>query len=464
VDAIDEYLETIIRKDDGVYYKYGAEERKVTVARLTVPYRTGSGRAEKVFTVYRTHHGPIVRASDGKWVAMRLMQEPVKALTQSYTRTKANNLAAFRQTMELHTNSSNNTVFADRDGNIAYFHANFIPRRDPRFDWRKPVDGSDPATEWNGVLSIDESPNVVNPSSGWLYNTNNWPYSAAGPSSPKRGAFPKYVENGTENVRGVHAMRVLENKKGFTLDGLVSAAYDSALPAFDDLLPALFRAFDQLAPDSPLRATLTEPVALLRAWDRRWGVSSVPTTLAVYWGDELRKRVRADAEAEDLPVFDYMATRSSPEQRLQALAAACQQLEADFGTWKTPWGEVNRFQRLTGDIVQPFSDAGPSTPVGFTSSTWGSLASFGARKYPGTKRMYGTSGNSFVAVVEFGDTVKARAVTAGGLNSVPGSKHFNDQATRYATGELREVYFYPKQLDGHVERRYQPGQAAPGPR
>ena len=141
----------------------------------------------------------------------------------------------------------------------------------------------------------------------------------------------------------------------------------------------------------------------------------------------------------------------------QALAAASDKLAADFGKWKTPWGDINRFQRLTGDIVQPFSDAGPSIPVGFTSSRWGSLASFGARSYKDTKKMYGNTGNSFVAVVEFGDKVRAKAVSAGGESGDPKSKHFKDQAERYSTGNLREVYFYPAQLTGHTERQYHPG-------
>jgi acyl-homoserine-lactone acylase len=167
--------------------------------------------------------------------------------------------------------------------------------------------------------------------------------------------------------------------------------------------------------------------------------------------------VQQDARAAGVNVYDYIATQAHAETLIEGLAAAAARLEGDFGTWETPWGEINRFQRLTGDIRQPFNDDEPSTPVGFTSSRWGSLASFGARRYPGTKRFYGTSGNSFVAVVEFGDRVQAKAVTAGGLNSDPNSPHFNDQAERYATGDLREVYFYPDQLEGHIEREYRPG-------
>jgi acyl-homoserine lactone acylase PvdQ len=406
---------------------------------------------EKKFTVYGTHHGPVVREANGKWVTVRLMQEPIKALTQSYTRTKATDYKAYRQTMELQANSSNNTIFADADGNIAYFHGNFIPRRDTKFDWTKPVDGSDPATEWKGLHSVAETPQLLNPKSGWLYNANNWPWSAAGASSPRKEDYPAYVEKGGESARGLHAIRVLENRKDFTLDSLIGAAFDTYLTWFEKPLPALTKAWDALPAANPLKAKTAAQIALLRGWDLRWAVDSVPTSLAIFWAEELRRSGGRRWAADD-------AIGKAPEEQLvNALAAASDRLQADFGNWKTPWGEINRFQRLTGDIVQPFNDAAPSIPVGFPSAVWGSLASFGARPYPGTKKWYGTSGNSFVAVVEFGSTVRARAVTAGGESGHPGSPHFNDEAKRYATGDLREVYFYRPQLKGHTEREYHPG-------
>ena len=401
-----------------------------------------------------------MREADGRWVSIALMDDPANALIQSYSRTKATDYRTFRQTMELHTNSSNNTVYADADGNIAYFHSNFIPRRDTGFDWSRPVDGSDPVTEWDGVLSIDETPGVLNPPGGWIQNTNNWPWSVAGPNSLKRESYPAYVETGGENPRGVHAIRVLENRRDFTVDSLVGAAFDSYLTAFTDLVPALVRAYDQTPASSPLRAGLSDQIALIRNWDLRWSATSVPTSLAVFWGEELLRAVGADARAAGVSAYEYMATRTTSEQRLEALAAASKKLADDFGAWRTPWGDINRYQRLTSDIVQPFDDAAPSIPVMFTSARWGSLASFGARAYPGTKKWYGTSGNSFVAVVEFGDRVRARAVTAGGLSGDPASPHFGDQAQRYATGDLRDVYFYPEDLADHIERHYHPGESA----
>jgi len=457
VDAIDEYLETIIKKGDTYFYKYGNEERPVKVEKITVPYKANNGMSQRTFIVYRTQHGPIIRSQEGKWVSIALMNDPVKALTQSFTRTKATDYKSFKQTMELHTNSSNNTIFADADGDIAYFHGNFIPRRDPKFDWTKPVDGSNPETDWHGLLSIDESPKLLNPASGWLYNSNNSPWSAAGASSPKQSDYPKYVDNGVESARSLHAVRVLENKKDFTVETLRDAAYDSYLTWFEKPVPALITAWDSTAAGDPLKAKLADQIAALRSWDFRWSANSVPTSVAVYWADDLQRSLRSDARTAGVSFPEYVSTKASPEQLLRSLASASDKLTADFGTWKTPWGDINRFQRLTDDIVHPFTDSGPSIPVAFTSAVWGSLASFGARPYKGSKKIYGTSGNSFVAVVEFGPRVRAIAVTAGGESGNPASKHFNDQAQRYATGNLREVYFYPGQLKGHTERTYHPG-------
>jgi acyl-homoserine-lactone acylase len=460
VDNIDEFAETITSKAGRFYYKYGNEERPVISSTIVVPYKTASGMAKKEFTVYRTHRGPVVREADGKWITVALMDIPVQALMQSYGRTKAKNIAEFRKVLDTHSNSSNNTLFADNSGNVAYFHANYIPKRDPRFDWTKPVDGSDPATAYNGVLSVDESPNVINPASGWVYNSNNWPWTSAGPSSPDKANFPAYVESGSENPRGLHAIRLLKDRKDFTHDGLLATAFDSYLPAFETLIPALAQAWDAAPASNPLKVKLADQVALLRGWDLRWSARSAPTSLAVFWGEELFRVVGREAGGRARQAADAgLLSGASDDQRLRALATASDKLTADFGTWQTPWGDINRFQRVKNEIVATFNDTMPSIPVMFTSARWGSLASFGAHAYPNTKKWYGISGNSFVAVVEFGkDSVRARAVTAGGESGNPASKHFNDQATRYATGDFRTVYYYRSQLAGHTEREYHPGQ------
>ncbi len=457
VDAVDEYLESVFQHDGNWFYKYGGESRSLIEKQITVPYNTSSGMASKTFTVYYTTHGPIIRAENSKWVAIKLMQKPIDALEQSYLRTKARSYKQYSKAMELKANSSNNTVFADADGDIAYWHGNFIPRRDPNVDFTKPVDGSNPDTDWHGLLSVEETPHLLNPASGWLYNSNNWPWSGAGESSLKQKDYPAYVETGAETARGLHAIRVLNGKKDFTLDLLITAAYDSYLPWFDKPLPALFRAYDALPADAPQETSLAEQISILRKWDQRWAADSIATSLAIFWGEQLRTRLADQARPGGLLLQEYAGTQAPAALLLDSLTAASDNLTTGFGTWKTPWGDINRFQRLTGDIIQPFNDAAPSIPVPFTSSFWGSLASFGAKAYPGTKMRYGTSGNSFVAVVEFGDKVQAHAVTAGGESGHPDSPHFNDEALRYASGNLRPVYFYPEDMKGHTQRTYHPG-------
>jgi acyl-homoserine-lactone acylase len=457
VDAVDEFLETIEQKDGELFYRYGNERRPVETKTVTVAYRDADGKmASRWFETYRTHHGPIIREQSGKWVAFAMMHKPVEALQQSYLRTKAGDYGAFMHVAELKANSSNNTIFADAKGETAYLHPQFVPVRDDRFDYTGPVDGSDPRTDWRGLHALADVPHVLSPPNGWIQNTNNWPYSAAGQYSPRQSDFPRYMDMFGETPRGLQAVRLLREKRRLSLGGLRALAYDNYQTAFARLIPGLVAAWDKAPPADPLKRRLEGQIGALRGWDYRWSAQSVPTTLAMYWGEHLWADLHKDGQAPMVPIDLIEALPA--RRKLEALAAVSDRLKRDFGRWNTPWGEVNRFQRLTGDIAHPFSDSGPSIPVPFTSGRWGSLASFGAAPRGGSKRWYGTSGNSFVAVVEFGPRVRALAVTAGGESGHPGSPHFSDQAGRYATGDLREVYFYPDQLKGHTERTYRPGE------
>jgi acyl-homoserine-lactone acylase len=457
-DVIDEYLETVDQRDGRFVYKYGAGERAVRAKAIALPYKTPNGMATRTVTAYFTHHGPVIRAQDGKWVAVRMMDDPMHALMQSYGRTKARDYAAFRKVMDLRTNSSNNTVYADADGNIAYFHGNFIPRRDPRFDWTKPVDGSDPATEWKGLHDVGETITVFNPASGYISNTNNWPCTGFGASSPDCSRYPAYMWSLPQNPRGVHAERVLHDARDLTLDGLIAKAYDSYLTAFEPLVPAVAQDWQALPDNDPLKARLADQVALLRGWDLRFSTASVATSLAVYWGQDMVAQAASRAKAERVPVIDFVQTRSTARERLEALARASDKLQADFGSWQTPWGEINRFQRLSGAVEQQYDDSKPSLPVGFTSANWGSLASFGMVGKQTTKRIYGDRGNSFVAAVEFGPRVRAKSILAGGESGNPASPHFADQAAMYSGGEFKDVLYYKEDIEKQLERKYHPGE------
>nr|WP_244654733.1 penicillin acylase family protein [Sphingomonas sp. CFBP 13733] len=458
VDNVDDFAERVVRGDAGYRYRYGKALRPVTTRVVTLRVRNADGTSgTRRFTTYRTHHGPIVASKAGRWIATALMWKPVPALEQSYLRTKATDLAGYMAVAQRKANSSNDTLFADAKGEIAFLMPQFMPVRSDRFDYTRPVDGSDPATDWRGLHGLATLPSVANPRTGWVHNTNDWPWSSAGPDSPRAADYPRYMDQVGGNARGVHADLLLTGKRGWTAETLRAAAYDPYLPAFARLLPGLVDAWRALPASDPRRAKLAAPIALLDRWDHRWGYDSVATSLAVFWGGQLWREVGGFAQAERMNVPDYIATRVAPEAKLAALSTAVDQLTRDFGDWRTPWQAINRFQRLD-DAIQPhFDDARASTPIPFTSAQWGSLASFGAKRWPGTKRYYGTSGNSFVAVVEFGPRVKATAVMVGGQSGDITSPHFADQTARYAGGTLRPVYFHPDELKGHVARDYHPG-------
>ncbi len=457
-DSVDEFAYPVERRGSQLMYRFGSDWRPLQQQRVTIRFKAANGKmAARSFTTYGTHRGPIVRADDGRWIAFAMMDSPVEALQQSYLRTKAFDFTSFMQVARLGANSSNNTIFADSKGGIAYLHPQFVPLREDRFDYTKLVDGSDPATDWRGVTPLTALPGAVAPSVGWVQNTNNWPWTAAGADSPDAIRFPKYMDTFGENPRGEHAVSLLSASSGWTLDGLQAAAFSKRQPGFEKLVPGLIAAWDALAAGDPSKARLAQPAAALRGWDHRWSAASVPNSIANFWGDELWKTVTSPEWDDGLPVYARLG-RVSNAQKLANLSTAIARMERDFGSWRVSWGEINRFQRISPAINHPFSDSAPSIPVPFSSARWGSLASFGASPKPGTKRWYGTGGNSFVAVVEFGPRVRARAVTAGGVSGDPASPHFNDQAGRYASGALRDVYFHPDQLRGHVERIYRPGE------
>ena len=452
-DVIDEFVETISESEGELFYQYGEEKRQVEINDVTLKYLKDGELKERTFATYRTHHGPITHAIDGKWVATALMWEPVKALEQSFTRTKKKNHDEFREMMNIRTNSSNNTVFADSEGNIAYYHGNFIPIRDEQFDYTMPVDGSNPATDWQGLHTVDDAITVLNPQNGWIQNCNSTPFTSAAEFSPKKEDYPSYMSRIPENFRGVHAIDLLLKTEDLTLDGLIELAYDPYLPAFEEVIPGLIAAYN-----SNPNKTLKGPIEVLRKWDLKTSKESVGMSLAHFYGMTLRREIDVPDQLKGMDRFNYHGTGLSPDQRLRMFSMAVEELESKFGTWNTPWGEICRFQRLTGDIRLQFDDNQPSIPVGLTTGRWGALAAYGMRTRQKTNKIYGTRGNSFVAVVEFGEKVKAKSLLAGGQSGDPKSSHFYDQAQPYADVQFKNVAYYLADVEASAEETYNPGE------
>jgi acyl-homoserine-lactone acylase len=458
-DSVDEFAEKIVRRGNGYCYRFGKVCRPLRVRPIALRYKSPDGSIKsRKFNGWVTHRGPIVRADGDRWIAAAMMNRPVEALQQSFLRTKAHDLDSYRQIMRFQANSSNTTIFADSKGEIAYLHPQFVPLRNRTADYTRPVDGSDPALDWGRIHVERELPNVIRPGSGFVFNTNNWPWTAAGKATFRKEDWPSYMDSAGENPRGIHALQLLSQPGRWTRDRLQAAAFDRGQPGFDELLPLLIAAYDALPAGDARRGRLKAPIDLLRGWDRRWSADAEPNTLASVWATRLWDRSSLKEWDDGLTIFAHMA-QVPPADMIDQFDQAVAGLVKDFGRWQVPWGELNRDQRISSAIENRFDDSRPSTAVPFSSARWGSLAAIGSWPLPNTKKWYGQGGNSFVAVVEFSPRgVRARAVTAGGASGREGSPHFADQWDRFASGNLRDVYFYPAQLAGHTERTYRPGE------
>jgi acyl-homoserine-lactone acylase len=454
-DIIDEFEETVISSSDGRKYQYGEEQRSIDSIEVELAYSSDRGIQKRTFMTYRTHHGPITHKNDDKWVATALMWDPVKALEQSFTRTKKSNHKEFHKMMDIRTNSSNNTVYADADGTIAYYHGNFIPKRDERFDYTQPVDGSNPETDWEGLHTLDENIFVKNPGNGWIQNCNSTPFTCAGKYSPKREDYPVYMTSFPENYRGIHAIPLLEDAKNLTLDGLIDLAYDPYLPGAEELIIGLLEACEQRV------YTQVEnfyAYRYLNEWDFRVSKTSKAMTIAHYYLKAYNESGKVPSGLNYMERMKYMSSESSYGERAQVFMDAMDQLVEDFGTIEVTWGEINRYQRNDGAIRQDFDDSKTSFAVGLASGRWGALASYGARRGENTKRHYGVAGNSFVAVVEFGDKVKAKTLLAGGQSGDPNSPHFDDQVVPYIEHQFKTVAYYRKDVLKRAKKQYHPGE------
>ncbi|WP_371395685.1 penicillin acylase family protein [Fretibacter rubidus] len=455
VDFMDEFTQDVFETDGQMFYHYGDESRPLKVGSVTLKFKDGQGMSTRTFPTYHTHHGPITHMdADGKWVATKINWDPVNALRQSFTRTKTTDLDGFNAMMDIRRNSSNNTVYADKDGNIGYYHGNFVPKRDVRFDYSKAVDGANPATDWQGLHEVSEIVTLFNPENGWIQNCNSTPFTAAMDYSPKPSDYAPYMAPDKENTRGLNAVRVLKDANDVTLDSLIELAYDPYLPAFEMIIPSLTEAYAR----SNKNPKYADAIAALNGWDYQTSTGSVPMAIAHFYGMEMLRADSRPKGASRLETYIHYRDNGTDAEQLAMLGAAMDKMTADFGDWNIPWGEVNRFQRLSGSIGPDFDDAQPSLPVGLASGRWGALAAYGARAYDNTKKLYGYRGNSFVAVVEFGDTVKAKSLLAGGQSGDPNSPHFFDQGQRYAEAAFKDVAYYKDDVTARAVRSYRPGE------
>ena len=465
VDAADTYVEKVSKEGDRWVYEYDGKKLPVTQKRISINSKKGSGVEITNFIALFTHHGPVMAKRNGQWITVKADNRILNGLIQCWQRTKAKGLDDFKKTLDLKGNISNNTVYADANGNIAYWHGNRVPVRDKKFNWDKAVDGSISATEWKGYHNINETVLSINPVNGWLQNCNSTPFTVAGINSPKKENYPSYMAPDGENFRGINAVRTLSEESKYNIDKVIRAGYDTRLSAFEVLLPALINAFEQnVSYNDSLYAYLIGPISVLKNWDYRCSENSVATTLAIEWGQRIISKVQRSDDADEFEFVDQVtkakrfASKASFKDVVAPMLDVIKDLRNRYGRWELAWGEINRFQRISSDIDNKFDDSKFSIPVAFASSTWGMLPSYTSRIFSNTKKRYGVNGNSFICAVEFGKKIKAKSLLAGGESGDPGSKHFFDQALMYSKGQFKDVLFYKEDVMKQAERTYHPGQ------
>jgi acyl-homoserine lactone acylase PvdQ len=440
-DIVDVWEEAFDKPGDPLAYRYDGEYRRATEWSDTLKVKTASGMAEHKVTFRKTHHGPIVARRDGKWLSVKMARfEEGGQLDEWYNMTRARNLDEFKKAMSATAVPMFNAVYADREGNIFYVYNGAVPRRSPKFDWSKPVDGSTSGTEWHGYHAFNELPQVTNPKSGFVQNCNSTPFLTTLGDNPDPGQFPKYMVGEGDTARARISRRILWNQDKFTFDEWAKAGFNTYVIQAETELGDLSKAWDK----SP-SAKAASAYAELMNWDHVSRTNSVPMTLFTLWHEKQYGTAVIRAGKKEDPV--------------RSLEQVLSDLEGAFGTWRVAWGDLNRLERRQSGGEEPFRDDVKSLPVAGAPGDVGIVFNFYARPEKDQKRRYGVAGHSFISVVDFGAEIQARSILVFGENSDPASPHYFDQSELYARQEFKPAYFSLADIKAHAERTYHPGEA-----
>ena len=214
-------------------------------------------------------------------------------LRQTLQMVRAKNLAEFRSALGMQQFPIMNMLYADRAGNIFYLYNGLIPRRDPQFDWTRPVDGGDPRTAWQGVHTLAELPQVLNPGRGYVQNCNSSPFTTTDSGNPAargisalHGRGRPTTTNAAPRCRG----RLLGAKQeDHVRANSRSAAFDTNVYWAKHELPQLRSSSSRkLRETNAELAGRVEPyLQHLLDWDCRVTAESTAATLCDAWYKEL---------------------------------------------------------------------------------------------------------------------------------------------------------------------------------
>ena len=461
-DIADVYRETFDLEGQPLMYRYADGYRKATQWQDSIEVKTDEGMETRQFTFLKTHHGPCVAVEDDQ----HRLAVKIAALfggtriEQGLRMIKAKNLEEWLEANRLQLLPMFNAAYADRKGNIFYLYNGTIPIREPGFDWRRPVDGSDPRTEWKGIHPLEDLPQVLNPPTGYVQNCNSTPFTTTDDGNPFEGDFPSYMveEKHDDKRRAKISRKLLREAQQVTFEDWQRLALDTTLYWPLNELPKFRMAHQRLALDQPEFADRVRPyLEHLLAWDCRSTLDCTRTTLCVAWYGQMYGQPRPSESLA--PEFV-----NNPKRKFEALIAAAESLEKLHGDWRVPWGKVNRMQRVprAGGLEAAaalFRDQLPSLPCAGVEGPLGvAFNVYYTPSAPLRKQRFGVAGNSYAAVYEFSDRIKSKSLLQYGNSGDPNSPHYFDQAKLYSEEKFKDAYFYDDEVEAHTVKSYHPGE------
>ena len=420
--------------EGGYRWDGGVRAFEQGVDTLWVRQEDGTVTAEPLPLVSSVH-GPVLGRSQDRAVALRLvgLDQP-HVMEQYWDMMRAVSLGEFEEALGRLQMPFFNVVYADREGHILYLFGGRTPKR-PRGGWdfwQGVVPGNTAATLWTETHPYRELPRLLDPPGGWVQNCNDSPWTATLPMLLDPGRFPSYMAPAPHlDFRQQQSLGMLSADASVTFEELVSYKHSTRWKRADHVLDELIAAAKEHGGEPGRSAA-----AVLAAWDRKVAAESRGAVLFDAWVDEAGRFPFLTPWEVDDPLGTPSGL-ADPRGAAAALERAADKLLEAHGALDIPWGEVHRLRFAGRDLP---AGGGP-----VFRRLWFA---------PGAdRRMEARGGDSYVAVVEFGEPVRARALLGYGNASQAHSPHRGDQLELMARQELRPVWRTREEVEAHLEQR-----------